>query len=98
MLSLPSLSRRRSSFYSRKPTANQSHGDHGNAGETSWYSLGFVGKVVFGIAKRLTWTTGETPIMEVYCFTTVTGIVVFFIQTEAIQRDYLEENFPKIFI
>ena len=77
MLSLPSLSRRRSSFRSRKPTASRSHGDHGNAAVTSGYSRGFVGNVVFGIVKRLAWMTGKTSIMEVYCFTANGNCSVF---------------------
>lgn len=77
MLSLPSLSRRRSSYCSRKPTANQPHCDHGNMSGTSWYLLGIVGKVVFEIPKQLPLLSGKTLIMAIYCITTVTGDVVF---------------------
>lgn len=68
MFGLPSLSRRRSSLWSRKPTANRSHGDHGNASDTSWETLGSLGNVVFRTTKQLTVITGETPVMAVYCF------------------------------
>lgn len=77
MLSLPSLSRRRSSYCSRKPTANQPHCDHGNVSDTSWYLLGVVGKVVFEILKQLPLPLGKTLIMAIYFNTTVTGVVVF---------------------
>lgn len=64
-------------YCSRKPTANQPHCDHGNVSDTSWYSRGFLGNVVFGIPKRLIVSTGRTLIMAIYYFTTVTGVVVF---------------------
>lgn len=77
MLSLPSMSRRRSSYCSRKPTANQPHCDHGNVRDTSWYLLGFVGKVVFEIPKQLPLSSRKTLVMAIYCFTPLTGVVVF---------------------
>lgn len=77
MLSIPSLSRRRSSNCNRKPTANRLQCDYGKASDTSGYLLGFMGKVVFAIPKQPLLSSRKTLIMAIYCHVFLTGVVVF---------------------
>lgn len=77
VFSLPSLSRRRSSHRSRKPTANRSHCDHGNGTVRPVSLLAFMGNVVFEASQTAEPNGGKTTIMAMYCRTAVTGVVVF---------------------